>query len=227
MEKILVLNAKGGCGKTTIATNLASHYASAGFKTVLMDYDPQGSSMRWIRQRPQDKPQVDGVNAYRRPGTRETKTWSLRTPVGTQRIIMDAPAGVAGAALVDFVCQVNTILIPVLPSPIDIHAATRFIEDLLLIGKVRQKGVRVAVIANRVNKQTLVYQSLELFLKTLNLPFIATLRDTQNYVHAAERGIGIHEMWDRRADSDRLQWQPVLKWLEGSEVRWDVISSSA
>lgn len=226
MQKILVLNAKGGCGKTTIATNLASHYASAGFKTTLMDYDPQGSSMRWLRQRPQDKPQVDGVNAYRRPGSRETMAWSRRTPVGTERIIMDAPAGVAGQQLVDFACEVNTIIIPVLPSPIDIHAATRFIEDLLLIGKVRQKGVRVAVIANRVNKQTLVYQSLERFLKTLNLPFITTLRDTQNYVHAAERGIGIHEMWDRRAETDRVQWLPVLNWLEG-DVHWEAVINLA
>lgn len=227
MEKILVLNAKGGCGKTTIATNLASHYACAGFKTALMDHDPQGSSMRWLRQRPLDKARVDGVNAYRRPGSMETRSWTLRTPVGTERIIMDAPAGVSGQDLVDFVCQVNTIIIPVLPSPIDIHAATRFIEDLLLIGKVRQKGVRVAVVANRVNRQTLVYQSLERFLKTLNLPFVATLRDTQNYVHAAERGIGIHELWDKRAESDKLQWQPILNWLEGKEVRWDVVPSLA
>ena len=227
MRKILVLNAKGGCGKTTIATNLASHYASAGFNTALMDYDPQGSSMRWLRQRPQDKPEVAGVNAYRRPGSRETKSFAMRTPVGTDRIIMDAPAGVSGQTLVDFACEVNTILVPVLPSPIDIHAATRFIEDLLLIGKVRQKGVQVGVIANRVNKQTLVYRSLERFLKTLNLPFIATLRDTQNYVHAAERGIGIHEMWDRRAENDRAQWLPILNWLEGDEVVWESETSSA
>lgn len=227
MEKILVLNAKGGCGKTTIATNLASNYACAGFKTVLMDYDPQGSSMRWLNQRPLDKPRVEGVNAYRRPGSMETRSWAMRLPIGTDRVIMDAPAGVSGLDLVNFVSQVNTIIIPVLPSPIDIHAATRFIEDLLLLGKVRQKGVRVAVVANRVNKHTLVYQSLERFLKTLKLPFITTLRDTQNYVHAAERGIGIHELWDRRAEGDKLQWEPILDWLEGSNVQWGVAPSSA
>jgi len=227
MKKILVLNAKGGCGKTTVATNLASHYASAGFKTALMDYDPQGSSMRWLHQRPLDKPRVEGVNAFRRPGSRETRSWATRIPAGIERVIMDAPAGVSGQDMVNFISQVDTILIPVLPSPIDIHAATRFIEDLLLIGKVRQKGVGIAVVANRVRKNTLVYQSLERFLKTLKLPFITTLRDTQNYVHAAERGIGIHELWDKRADGDKLQWLPILKWLEGRDIHYDVVTTKA
>ncbi|MCG7961877.1 MAG: ParA family protein, partial [Candidatus Thiodiazotropha taylori] len=48
MKRLLILNSKGGCGKTTIATNLAGYYASAGTPTALFDYDPQGSSHRWL-----------------------------------------------------------------------------------------------------------------------------------------------------------------------------------
>ena len=138
----------------------------------------------------------------------------MRVPADTERLIIDAPAGVAGDDLHSFVQQVDTILIPVLPSPIDIHSATAFIKDLLLIGKVRNLGVRVGVIANRTRKNTLVYQSLERFLVSLNLPFITTLRDTQHYVHAFERGIGIEEMWDKRVEPDKLTWSPVINWLE-------------
>ena len=215
MQKILVLNSKGGCGKTTIATNLASYFATQDLETALLDFDPQGSSIRWLNLRPQSKPVIYGVHvASRKNNTGVTRSFQMRVPPATKRMIIDAPAGVTGNELRDLIGYVDTILLPVLPSSIDIHAVTRFIEELLLFGKVRQKGLNVGVIANRARKNTLTYKSLERFLKTLKLPFITTLRDTQNYVHAAERGIGIHEMWDKRTDSDKAQWRPLTRWLE-------------
>lgn len=218
-QRILVLNSKGGCGKTTVATNLASYFASAGYVTALVDHDPQSSSMRWLSLRPQEKTEIYGVPAYERPRSGVTMSWHRRVLPGTDRVVIDAPAGIMGQQLQEFARSVDTVLIPVLPSPIDIHAATRFIEDLLLIGKVRSFGVNVAVVANRVKKNTLVYQSLERFLTTLKLPFIATLRDTQNYVRASARGVGIFEMWDQRVQEDRNQWQPLVDWIENLEPR--------
>lgn len=225
MQRIIVLNTKGGCGKTTIATNLASVYADSGLSVSLMDYDPQGSSTRWLSLRSAERPSINGVEAHKKPRGNVTRVWQNRIIPNTDRVIIDAPAGFDHSQLLEFVRQVDTILIPVLPSPIDIHAATRFVEDLLLIAKVRQLGVRVGVVANRANKNTKIYHSLERFLKTLRLPFITTLRDTQNYVHAAERGIGIHEMWDKRVEVDKTHWQALLAWLdEGNVGRNDTTS---
>ncbi|MDH5181386.1 MAG: ParA family protein [Gammaproteobacteria bacterium] len=214
VRKILVLNSKGGCGKTTIATNLASRYARDGFATALLDYDPQASSMRWLSQRSNNLPDIFGVEACRRATGGITTSWALRVPPETQRIIIDAPAGVSGHHVLDYVGLADTIVIPVLPSPIDIHSATRFIEDLLLIGKVRQLGVRVGVVANRVKKHTMVYQSLERFLNSLKLPLITELRDTQHYIRAAGQGIGVCDLWDHRAKVDQDDWEPLLNWLE-------------
>jgi chromosome partitioning protein len=214
VEKIVVLNSKGGCGKTTLATNLASLYAAEGYATALMDYDPQASSLRWLKVRSEELNSIYGVPAAQRKSATTTLAWQMRVPAETRRIIIDAPAGVDDFQLQQFVRQANTILIPVLPSPIDIHAATRFIESLLLVGKVRQHGVRVGVVANRVKQNTRIYQSLQRFLDTLKLPLITTLRDTQHYVRAAERGIGVNELWDKRAEVDREQWQPLWGWLE-------------
>lgn len=214
MRRILVLNSKGGCGKTTIATTLASHYACEGLHTALIDYDPQGSSMRWLSQRSKNKPTIHGVDAHRNLTMNVTSTWALRVPPQTERIIMDAPAGVTGHNILDYLRQIDTIIIPVLPSHIDIHATARFIEDLLIIGKVRQYGIHVGVVANRVKKNTNIYNALERFLDTLNLPFITNLRDTQHYVRAAGQGIGIHEMWDYRARIDQKDWLPLFNWLE-------------
>lgn len=221
MRRILVLNSKGGCGKTTIATTLASRYACDGFNTVLVDYDPQGSSMRWLSQRSQNRPVIKGVDAHKNLTMNVTSTWALRVPPTTERIVIDAPAGVMGHQVLDYLRGIDTVIIPVLPSHIDIHAATRFIEDLLLIGKIRQSGINVAVVANRVKKNTTVYTSLQRFLATLKLPFITALRDTQHYVRAAGQGISIHEMWDHRAKVDQEHWQPLFDWLENETTTVD------
>lgn len=219
MRRIILLNAKGGCGKTTIATNLASYYASRGLQTTLIDHDPQGSSMKWLSSRSWDLPRIHGIAAFEKPKGTMTRAFQLSAPPGTDRVIMDAPAGVAGHQLIELVRNVDTIIIPVLASPIDIHAASRFIQDLLLVGKVRSLNIRLGVLANRVKPNTLVFHALQRFLRTLNFPFLTQLRDSQTYMRAAEYGIGIHDLDDVRARRDREQWLPLLTWLENDSRR--------
>ena len=205
MRHIMVLNAKGGCGKSTIATNLASYYAYELEKRVaLADFDPQGSSMAWLKVRPEKYPEIHGIAAWQE---------SVRAPKDTEIVIMDAPARVQGKELTQLVRRVETIIVPVLPSPIDIRAAADFMKELLTTGKVSRKETRVAVVANRVRENTLIYQSLQAFLNSLKIPFVTTLRDTQNYIRAEERGIGIFEMAPSQVWWDLEQWEPLIKWL--------------
>jgi chromosome partitioning protein len=211
MRSIMVLNAKGGCGKTTLATNLASYYAwEQEKKVVLADFDPQGSSLAWLRARDAGWPEIHGIAAWEAP---------LRAPRDTDVVIMDAPARVQGRELTMLVRRVETIIVPVLPSPIDIRAAAGFMKELLTTGKVSRKETKVAVVANRVRENTLIYHTLEAFLKSLKIPFVTTLRDTQNYIHAEERGIGIFEMAPSRVWQDLEQWQPLLRWLRSKRSR--------
>jgi chromosome partitioning protein len=219
MQKILVINSKGGCGKTTLATNLASYFAAHELSTALLDFDPQGSSTRWLKLRSESNPAIYGSHvADKKNTTGKTRSFLMSVPAETERVIFDAPARVSAEELNELILQVDMIVIPVLPSSIDIHAVTRFIEELLITGKVRQKGIGVGIVANRANKNTLTYRSLIRFLKSLKLPFITTLRDTQNYAHAAERGIGVSEMWDKRTDNDKEQWKPLMRWLNNAHA---------
>lgn len=213
MQRILVLNAKGGCGKTTLASNLASYYAHQGRVTALLDYDPQGSSMRWLSLRDDERPAIHGIAAFQRRRD-VTRAFQMRLPEEAERVIMDVPAGIAGLGLVEYVQRVDTILLPVLPSPIDIHAAAHFIQDLLLVGKIRTAGIRLAVVANRVRENTLVFRDLERFLGSLKLPLVATLRDSQNYIRAAEQGLGVHELDMKRSAPDCERWAPLVSWLD-------------
>lgn len=217
VRRILVVNAKGGCGKTTIATNLASFYAAQGRHAALLDYDPQGSSMQWLASRAEGHFPIHGVAAFRKPTMGMTRSWQMRLPAETERLILDAPAGIHGMPLIDLVREADTIIVPVLPSPIDIHAASHFIKDLLLVAKVRARSIRVGVVANRVRKNTRVFLSLQRFLDSLNIPFIAYLRDTQNYVQSSEEGLGVCEWQAQKIRQDRAQWEKLARWIEGED----------
>ncbi len=213
MLRIVVLNPKGGSGKTTLAINIASWYAARDLRPVLMDRDPQGSATRWLRKRGPGMHRIDGIAAFE-DDHRTTRSFRLRIPPGVHRVIVDTPAAIPRQLLPDYTRDADRIVVPVLPSDIDVHACTRIISDLLLVAKVRREENRIGVIANRVRRNTLVYQSLQRFLATLNVPVITTLRDSQNYVRSAELGAGIHEMRRYLVADDVAQWQPLMEWIE-------------
>jgi chromosome partitioning protein len=216
MQRILVLNPKGGSGKTTIATNLASYFAISGDRPLLQDNDPQGSSSRWLKKRKPDQAFIQGVAAFER-NSRMTRAWQMRIPADAAHVIVDTPAAVPAQEMPDMTKNADAIIVPVLPSDIDIHACSKCIADLLLIAKVRRDEYRIGVVANRVKRNTVIYQSLMRFLATLRIPVIATLRDSQNYVRAAEQGVGIHEMKRYVVEQDLEDWQPMLAWLKAKE----------
>ena len=227
MRRIMLLNAKGGCGKSTLATNLASYYALQNKSVVLADFDPQGSSLEWLQARPKETPPIHGVAAWRE---------ALRVPRNTDYLIMDAPARCHGPELTALVRRAQTLIIPVLPSATDIRAAAHFVHELLLVGRVTRKETRLAAVANRVRENAMVeeaverilgglsisyatvntqiYRPLERFLRRLKIPFITTLRDTPNYQLADARGLGIFELSRSQVSHDLEQWQPLIKWLD-------------
>lgn len=207
MRRIMVLNPKGGCGKSTIATNLASYYAGQGGPAYLVDFDTQGSSSDWLNARPQSAPPVkQGMADYK----------EFLNPDSTGAMIMDAPAGVHGKRLKQYVRRSKHLIIPVLPSPMDMRATARFIEELLLEGGVSRGDTGIAVVANRVREYTRIYQSLERFLNSLSIPFVTSLRDTQHYIRAAQQGLGIFELAPYEVKRDIAQWRPLLDWLDNS-----------
>ena len=213
MQRIVVLNPKGGSGKTTLAINLAAFFATRGDKTLLIDRDPQGSATRWLRKRKAPQPLINGIATFEHD-SRTTRAWQMRVPEGTEKIVVDSPAAVEASEMPEITRDASKIIVPVLPSDIDIHAASRCIADLLLVAKIKRVENRIGVIANRVRKNTLMFQSLMRFLEKLEIPIVATVRDSQNYVRAAEQGVGIHEMKPYVVKEDLIQWQSLLAWLE-------------
>ncbi len=218
LNRIVVLNPKGGCGKSTLVTNIAAAYANRGSAPTIMDYDPQGSSMGWLDRRPDSLPTVNGIAAYKN-SMQATRSWQLRLPSDTLNLIVDSPAAISHDDLRELTRDASSILVPVLPSPMDIHAVSRCIADLLLVAKINRNERKLAVIANRTRKNTKSFSKLMRFLDSLGIPIIAVMRDSQNFVYAAENGMGICEMAPSRVKPDLEQVERVISWLDGWQQR--------
>ncbi len=205
MRHIMVLNAKGGCGKSTLATNIASYFATEGATVALADYDPQRSSLDWLERRPSNRPDIAGVAAFE-DGLR-------RAPRNADILVIDAPARSHGEELIDLVKHAETIVVPVLPSTIDMQATAVFLEELKNIGKIQRKQAKIATVANRVRDNTLIWDELDEYLTKTRVPYVAALREAQNYIRAYTRGIGIFELPEYLAWPDWEEWEPLTAWL--------------
>ena len=218
LNKIVILNPKGGCGKSTLATNIAACYAQHGPTPTIMDYDPQGSSMAWLTRRPEKLPAIHGIAAYKR-SMQATRSWQLRVPNETMNLVVDSAAGISRDELRELTRDASTVLVPVLPSMMDTHATSKIIADLLLVAKINRNERKLAVIANRTRKNTKSLARLMRFLDSLGIPIIAVIRDSQNFVHAAEKGLGVHEMQPSRVREEVDQINRIVTWLDGWEQR--------
>jgi len=206
MRHIMVMNAKGGGGKSTLATNIASLYATEGYSVALADYDPQRSSLDWLDRRPADREEIIGIAGF--------ADGLKHLPRSADILVIDAPARSHGPELTMLVKHAETIVVPVLPSTIDIQASDRFIEELLSVGKIERKKAKIGLVANRVRENTLIFEELDEHLDRMRVPYVAALREAQNYVRAYTRGLGIYELPEYLAWPDWEQWEPLADWLE-------------
>jgi chromosome partitioning protein len=207
VHNILCLNAKGGCGKTTLATNLATWYADDGRKVALADYDPQKSALDWLGARAdyEGVPNIEGVD-----GTVD----KARPARGTDLLVMDAPAGTHGPQLTALLRRTDTLLVPVLPSAIDMRAVARFLEELISSGRVSRGQTRIALVENRVRENSRLFHVLDDFLQTYEVPVLTHLRESVNYLRSAETGLGIFELAPSAVAQDVVLWDPVFAWID-------------
>ena len=156
-------------------------------------------------RRPENRPPITGVAGFN-DGFRPV-------PRNTDVVVIDAPAGCHGRELTELVRHAETIVVPVLPSTIDIVASSKFIDELQEVGKVERREVKLAVVGNRVREVTLIAQELDDYLGKLKMPYVTKLREAQNYVRAYTRGLGVHELPEYLAWPDWEQWKPLVSWL--------------
>lgn len=207
MLKVLVASSKGGCGKTTLATNLAAHYAADGKRTVIVDADRQGSSQRWCEKRV-----LLGGIVLPVDGTR--RGWQQRIPADAQRAVIDTPAGIRASEIADWIDDVNVIVVPVLPSTIDLEASAAFLAELADLPRIKRGKVAVGLVANRLKPWTSASQQALDQIKQLPFPLVAQIRDTQAYVLLAGLGKSIFDYHSEQVRSHQDDWAKLLRWIK-------------
>lgn len=205
MKAILIANPKGGSGKTTLATNLASALAARKQKVSLWDLDRQQSALNWLAIRPADRPVI------RRMGAKNDDDHAL--PRDSSWLILDSAAGLHGKNLAHALKITHKIIVPVQPSVFDMAATSAFLQTLMEEKSVRKHKTFIAVVGMRVNARTRAAATLEAFLGQFNLPVLTYLRDTQIYVNAAFNGLSLFDLPEYLSGKDLEQWQPILDWI--------------
>jgi len=207
MRSILVASSKGGAGKTTLATQLAGRYATAGKATVLIDADPQGSATRWCEKRAKLEAAVLPIDG-------RVRTFRKDLPEDTERVLIDAPAGAMADALEPFLQIADAVLVPVLPSAIDLEATVPFLNTLAQMPLVRKGKLPVGLVANRVKGWTAVSQQAIEQLQSWPYPVVAQLRDSQAYVLLAALGRSVFDYRSEQMRSHQEDFAPLLRWLK-------------
>jgi chromosome partitioning protein len=218
-RRILIVNGKGGCGKTTIATNLAVAYTCQGTHVALLDNDPQTSSSHWASLRDESLPPVTIIAKHERPNMYQTESYHHRLPPETEVVVIDGNSTARGRDLESLLRQTDVILVPMLPSSIDIRAGERFITELLTHRIYRAAPRPVGVIANRIQPNTETHEKLMHFLECLDVPVVAQFRDSPVYTDAVETGTGVVDMRDiRAARKETAQWKHLIRWIDDQAV---------
>ena len=207
MLKILVASSKGGCGKTTIATNLAAYFALSGKNTVLVDTDRQASSQRWCEKRV-------GFGAPVLPISGVRNGWETRIPPDAQCVIVDAPAAIRASELAELLDDAHALVIPVLPSRIDLEASEVFIGEVAAIPKIKRGKIAVGLVANRLKPWTTAAQQAIDEIKRLPFPLVGQLRDTQGYVLMTGLGKSIFDYHSEVIRSHQEDWEKLIRWLK-------------
>lgn len=204
MPVIVVANPKGGVGKSTLATNIAGYFAAQGHAVMLGDADRQQSCRLWLGLRP--------------AAARRIATWDVsadliaKAPKGTSHVVLDTPAGLHGWRFNDVMKMANKIIVPLQPSVFDIFATRSFLDQLLQ-NKHHDK-LQIGLVGMRVDARTIAADKLREFVATLDVPVLGYLRDTQNYVHLAARGLTLFDVTPGRVEKDLVQWQAICQWLD-------------
>ena len=204
MAVVVVANPKGGVGKSTLATHIAGYFASHGHTVMLGDADRQQSSRLWLGLRP--------------AAARPIATWSVsadliaKPPKGTTHVVLDTPAGLHGRRFNDVMKLADKVIVPLQPSVFDIFATRAFLDQLLQ--NRHHDKLQIGLVGMRVDARTIAADKLHEFVDSLGIPVLGYLRDTQNYIHLAARGLTLFDVAPGRVEKDLAQWQAIGEWLE-------------
>lgn len=189
---IVIFSNKGGTGKTTVAVHLAIAYAQKA-PTALLDVDPQGTAVEWIRRRPKDLKSPLAVPCAGRDAA--TKALELARQENIETVILDLPPH-SSAQVAWLLSEADLIIVPTRPTATDLVTLQQTI-DLVHAAKKR-----AGFILNAFKPHLVEAREIAPILAKYHLPVIGTLGDRIAYSRGLPAGLGGHEMGDETAQDE-------------------------
>lgn len=140
---LVVLNGKGGVGKTTTAVNLAATLAERD-RVLLVDADPQGSASWWV-ERSQNRMGFDLAQE-----NDPLLLSGLRTVSDYAFIVVDTPPALGSEALAAVVPAADYLVLPTPPAPMDLAALIDTVKTAVI-----PTGVAYRVLLTKVDPRSL------------------------------------------------------------------------
>jgi chromosome partitioning protein len=208
-KHVCVINWKGGCGKTTIATSVAVALAASGLETGLADCDRQKTAKLWEKLRPKDSLRVPIIDWRKDFGG---------CPESLQRLVVDCPPSLRAKAVRAIIAECKVAIVPLLPSIFDEMATLRFLKRLEAIKPVREGKKRVLLVANRYREDRCSSRRLEEFIVTEGLLLAARIPEREIYPDLASKGLTIFDRHTKAAVEQQQAWLPLLHSIEASNL---------
>ena len=188
---IAVLNQKGGTGKTTLALNLAAGLARRA-STAVADADPQRSISQWIGM----SEEVNVLPPVTQIGVDPGATLA-RLKQAYRHVVVDCPPMVQGPIIEAVMGAADVVLIPVLPSPLDLWAS---VEMAALVGEARKKypALQAYLILNQVETRNALSRVMQQAVAEFDVPLLqANVQRRAAYRSAAVEGVSVYGLGSR------------------------------
>jgi chromosome partitioning protein len=198
---VTVLSQKGGAGKSTLTMQLAGGLARSGRRVAIIDLDPQETAMRWAHAAPEAVPfpaRVMRLEAAAEQLHQVIKQAGREADL----ILLDCPPSIEHPATIAALQEADVALVPVVPSPADLWS-TKGVERLILQVQASRKGLKAALVPNRVLRTNLAWDVLEV-MRDFSLPVLgAALSQRNAFAQSAVIGGTVYQLGRAGAEAAR------------------------
>lgn len=201
-KKILIMNSKGGAGKSSLTMAMARLFSSKNIKTELIDLDPQNTSYFWGGNNKEMRTQTFLTSS------RVPFSLALKLELDTELTIIDTPSNFNKFELDKYLSLADKIILPLQASPIDLHSILGFIKNLIASPVYKKRNIPVCFVITRYKGRVGDLELMHRVLNKLKYPIIGVMSESDAY-----QSLFIDEDVKVFQYLDKNLWVEIERWI--------------